>query len=151
MNNPSCIHATPVYYIASEQKRIAELVESSHDIEIGGDLFGVWDANGNPQIVYALGPGPKARGAYLGSTKGHSMHDIRIAHVKYIYYLYDMQPLFYTLCSVDRILRITHFRSHLLGYIRKAITYTVMHSFCIFVHIHIYQHVRTHALTWVCP
>ncbi len=45
----------------SEARRIARYARSSPGLEIGGDLFGFYEPNGNPLVFVASGPGPAAR------------------------------------------------------------------------------------------
>jgi hypothetical protein len=44
----------------SEATRIAKYARLSTSLEIGGDLFGFYESNGNPLIFVASGPGPRA-------------------------------------------------------------------------------------------
>ena len=45
---------------SSEISFIGRCILDSPNIETGGQLFGFWTASGNPVVVYAIGPGPKA-------------------------------------------------------------------------------------------
>ena len=45
---------------SSEISFLGRCILDSPNIETGGQLFGFWTASGNPVVVYAIGPGPKA-------------------------------------------------------------------------------------------
>lgn len=44
----------------SELRYIVKCIEDYPSIETGGQLFGAWTASGNPRVIYAIGPGPRA-------------------------------------------------------------------------------------------
>lgn len=53
---------------ASELKAIAYEASKFSESEVGGDLFGLWNANGTPVVFLATGPGNNYRG-YLAKYK----------------------------------------------------------------------------------
>lgn len=44
----------------SEMEVLSACVMERPDIETGGELFGFWTSKGDPVVLYAIGPGPKA-------------------------------------------------------------------------------------------
>lgn len=44
----------------SELEILSASVMERPDIETGGELFGFWTSQGDPVVLYAIGPGPKA-------------------------------------------------------------------------------------------
>jgi hypothetical protein len=53
--------AFTLHIFASEFKEIEEFVSKYPNIETGGDLFGLWKANGDPVVQLLIGPGQNCR------------------------------------------------------------------------------------------
>ena len=50
------------FFFQSEGQRIAELARKAGEVEIGGDLFGYYSAEGRPIVLVATHPGPNSHG-----------------------------------------------------------------------------------------
>jgi hypothetical protein len=69
--------ATTCWTYDDQYQKMLTFTASSPNREIGGDLFGRWDRNGQPIIEYVLGPGESVNRStqMLRKRMTHSMHE----------------------------------------------------------------------------
>lgn len=61
-----------------------------YDVEVGGDLYGLWTDDGTPIVFLATGPGPQAT---FSELKFHQDHQEIMRCEEYLFYKYGIQYL----------------------------------------------------------